>query len=85
MALLENDRIRIQPLARDDIPQLLSFFSDMDSMKLYLPELWRTYNLEQLYGLLADWHDEANNFVYAVRRKDVTQELIGPQAPRKSA
>ena len=75
--LLENKTIRLLPLSRTDIPDLLNFFGDMEAMRFYLPNMWRTYNLEQLYGLLDDWHDQVTDFVYSIKTCDSKEELLG--------
>ena len=74
---LQNDNIILRPLAPSDVPLLLNFFQDMNAMRYYLPQMWRTYNLEQLYGLLADWHDQVTDFVYSVRSADEEGALLG--------
>lgn len=73
-----NCILYLKPYAEEDVPDLAPLFADADSMRYYLPGMWRTFNAEQLKSLMSDWHDAQNNFVYTIRSHlDEKEEIIG--------
>lgn len=64
--MLKSDRIYLRPIQDEDILVLAPFFQNPDNVKYYIPTLWRTYNEQQVQGLLADWHDQSHYYVYTI-------------------
>ena len=62
---ITGDGLRIAALREEELPLLLALFNEPGAAGFYVPTMIRPYNLEQLRGLLADWNDRAESFLYA--------------------
>ncbi len=67
-------RLRLAALREDEIPLLLPLFNEPEAAGFYVPAMIRPYSLEQLRGLLADWNDRSESYVFAIRDGE---ELVG--------
>ena len=71
---ITGDGLRIGALREEELPLLLALFNEPGAAGFYVPTMIRPYNLEQLRGLLADWNDRAESFLFAIRQGE---ELVG--------
>ena len=58
--------VRLIALQERHIPGFAPLFEDVASLRLYMPSLARPLNELQLRGMLADWHDATDNFVFTI-------------------
>lgn len=63
---MKSERIYLRLIQDEDMKDLSPFFQDPDNVKYYIPTTWRTYSERQVQGLLADWHDQSQYFVYSI-------------------
>ncbi len=66
--------LRLSAIREDEIEQLLPLFNEPDAAGFYVPAMIRPYNLEQLKGLMGDWNDRAESYVFAIRKDE---RLVG--------
>jgi RimJ/RimL family protein N-acetyltransferase len=66
--------LRLDAVREDELPLLLPLFNEPEAAGFYVPTMVRPYNLEQLRGMLADWNDRSESYLFAVRHLD---KLVG--------
>lgn len=69
-----HEGLRLASVREDELPLLLSLFNEHEAAGFYVPTMVRPYNLEQLRGMLADWNDRSESFLFAIRNRE---ELVG--------
>lgn len=66
---LQGERIRLRLYCEPDRQQLLPLFQDPNSLALYLPGGWRLFQEDSLRGLLEDWQDGQQNWLFVIERR----------------
>ena len=66
---VEMQGLQLSAIREEEIEQLLPLFNDPDAAGFYVPAMIRPYNLEQLKGLMGDWNDRAESYVFAIRKE----------------
>jgi RimJ/RimL family protein N-acetyltransferase len=66
--------LQLSAIREDEIELLLPLFNEPDAAGFYVPAMIRPYNLEQLKGLMGDWNDRAESYVFAIRKEGL---LVG--------